>query len=439
MRTLWVAAVAGALAGCTGSGSGDSSWIAGDRGTGSVPIPSDTRRAGREGIRRVTATPPETEAQVAARRQRSVDAAEGLWNRAAALETSNPGTAAGLYRELAENHPESPRAAEAKFREGRARYRAHQYQEAIDAFQRYMEVAPTNPNLAEVEELVFRSGVEYLATLHGFRAIFNTKEAGYEALQYVAETFPNGAYADDALIALGDAHRTENDKEGWVRSVLAFKLLLLRYPDSPLATRARLGLATTYLTRDQGTRYNGGFTDLDPRESLPSDMEQAALMGRVVSGPELALAEYEAILADGRATPAERAVAERGIVTARERLAQKDLRTANWYAGRSPAAADTYRRSAAEWRDPSPASAPPATPASPLPAAGPPRESPAPATPASPPPPVPPRATPPAPTLGPPPTVPGAGDPTRTAAPRVPGALPPPDSRRLPGATRGSE
>jgi outer membrane protein assembly factor BamD (BamD/ComL family) len=447
MRTLLVAATASVLAACTGggSGAGDASFLTGSRDSGgSVPIPSDTRRAGREGLTRRVEVTPETEAQAAARHQRSLATAESLWNRAQSVEAANPSTAAGLYRELAESHPDSPRAAEAKFREGRARFQARQYQEAVEALQRYMEVAPTNQHLAEVEEIVYRSGVGYLATLRGLRAVFRTKALGYEALQYVAETFPNGVYADDALLALGAAHRQEDDKEGWIRAVLAYKLLLLRYPESPLVASARLGLGDAYLARDQGDGYHAGFTDLDPREDMPTDVEQAALNGPVKSGAELALAQFEALLADGRATPEEHAAAQRGAAQARERLAAKDRRAAAWYARRGgAAAAEPYYRSAAERQGtgagpvsaPQVTAVPPPFPPVPPPVTLP-RTTPVPAAPA----PLPPGPPPPPPSGTPAPAPsPYAPDPTRTAAPGPNGALPPPAVRRVPGATSGSE
>ncbi len=449
---LALALVGAAAPGCTdvgGSGASSPGLPTGDRGKGSVPIPGDVRRSGREGIE-MAPKKALTEAEEEARRSRSVAVAEQLWRQAEAAEAGNPGGAADAYRDIAEDHPESPRAAEAKFREGRGRYRAHDYRDAFEAFRRYMEIAPTNQHLAEVEELVFESGKRYLASVRGFSGVFKSKDEGYAMLQYVAETFPNGRLADDALLALGDALYREEDKDRWIEAVQHYRSLLLRYPESDLRPAAHLGLAKTYLVRDQGSLWHGGYVDLDPREETPTDPAQMAFAGSVGSAPLLALEAYEALLKENEATPgrasaAQVAAAEQGVRTAKERLAAKDARIAAWYGGMNGGrAADPYRRSAAELRGQTappplappvipplppptaePVAAPPAGTQPPVPPPTPPPQPPSPSTPVAPPPVTPPTP----PTTLPPPFPPTTTNPP-VLPPAVPASLPPPKIRR---------
>ncbi len=439
--------------GSDGTGGSSLGLLSGDRGRGSIPIPNDPNRRGRENLPD-PALREQSEAEQAASRERALAAAEQLWARAVAVEPRDPEEAAELFHDLVEDYPVSPRAGEAKLREARAYYRAGEHADAAEALERYLEIAPANPHLAEVEELLYRCGVEYLAGIRGFFAFLRSEEPGYKILAYVPTAFPNGRFADDALLALGRAYEREDDKDGWIEAAKAYKRLLLLYPDSPLVPEARLGLAEVHLLRDQGTGYHGGFVDLDPREKLPDDPQVLAQAGPVVSGPGQALVHYEAVLALARERPGsvsgeQAAAATAGAAAARERLAAKDEAAAAWYAGRGAgAAAEVYRRDAATRRaggtQPAfpylpPVSAPP-VPQPPQPAV--PQPQPAPTPVAAPQPPVPqppvpqpPVPRPPVPQPAPPPAPPPTTAPPPAPAPD-PSALPPPTIRRLPPVGR---
>lgn len=348
------------LPGCSGSSPGGSSAGMGvsQLGTKVVPVPGDTRRAGREGfsvapVRKLT---PEEEA---AARARSTEATERLWSQAERLEERDPEEAGEAYREIVEQHPGSPRAAEARFREGRAFVRAGEYREGMEALKAYMDLVPANPHLAEIEQLCFEAGTRYLRSMTGLTAIFMSRDVGYGMLDYIPQAFPNGEYADDALLALGDAYAAEDDKDLWMKAVVAYRSLLLRYPDSELRPRAWLGVARTGLRRDQGTAWHGGYVQLDPREPLPDasqDPAALAFAGPVESGPRLALRACDALLAEeqrapGRASADDLAQAEALRARARAALAAKEEAIAAWYGNASGGwAADPYRREAARLR-----------------------------------------------------------------------------------------
>lgn len=355
-----LAALALPAAACSGGSSGASSagMTLSQLGASTVPIPGDTRRAGREGFSvapRREASSAEQEAALA----RSRETAERLWTQAERLEPRDPEEAAETYREIAEDHPASPRAAEARFREGRAFVRAGEHREGVEALKAYMDLVPANPHLSEVEQLCFEAGTRYLRGISGLEGIFMSRDVGYGMLEYVPATFPNGAYADDALLALGDAYGAQDDKDLWIKAVLSYRSLLLRYPASELRAQAWLGLARTCLRRDQGTSWHGGYVQLDPREPLPDDTQDPAALafaGPVQSGPRLALQACEALLAEearspGSASAQQQAEARALAARARAQLAAKDEAIAAWYGNASGGwAADPYRREAARLR-----------------------------------------------------------------------------------------
>lgn len=347
-----------ATAGCAGvEGPDVPDWLGGggDQATRQVVIPNQVSG----GARNARPLPGSSDALVQAQgmtpEQRSQRAgeAEALWQRA--NQTTNLELAGDLYQELAADFPESPNAAEAMFRYGAARYRQGQWNEAIEALVNYMSSIPVNPHLAEVEEMLYTSAIRMLNTSGGLQKLFVSNERPLNTLDFVAQTFPAGSYADDALLRIAQYHQQD---EAWPLAVLHYKELLIRYPDSEWSFRARLGLADSYLQRDQGDPYHAGFVDLDPRETY--DTEQAQTFGADVrSSVRMALEQYEAFLERIELDPARRAEYAQEVAYARRMrsqvrnsLAAKDLRIARWYRGQGDRqAARTYLQYAAAYDD----------------------------------------------------------------------------------------
>lgn len=279
--------------------------------------------------------------------------ADALWARANA--TTDVGDAGDLYADLASDFPEHPQAAEAMYRHGLARYRQGAYTEAIQTLVAYMASVPVNQHLPEVEEMLYTSGLEELSPGSGIASIFRSNEIALNTLDYVAQTFPAGSYADDALLKLAEYYQRE---EEWALAVLHYKELLIRYPDSEWSFVGLLGLADSYLQRDQGDPYHAGFVDLDPRETYPN--ERAETFGAdVKSSLQMALENYEAFLERIERDPARRgeyatqvAYAQRMRMEIRNAIAAKDLRIARWYRAKGDVqGARTYLRYAAAYSD----------------------------------------------------------------------------------------
>jgi hypothetical protein len=205
-------------------------------------------------------------------------------------------------------------------------------------------------------------GKRWLASIRGLAGIFKDEEQGYAMLQWVADTFPNGTHADDALFTLAESLRRKGDKDALVQSVQHYRALLLRYPRCDVAAEAHLGLAATYEARDQGAAYHGGYVDVDPREPIPDDPVQLANAGPVISALEMAAYEYQGVFelleqCPSLVSESQRSRAATGLRRVQERIASKEERIGASYGGRSSArgqpyyrAADARRRAAAEGR-----------------------------------------------------------------------------------------
>ncbi len=413
----------------------------GTRGGGRPDSPSLERMAESEAIARA-----DREKTAAEKRAEEQKRADDLWAAALRKQATDPEDAADDFKELAEKHKTSPHAEEAQWLAADGYFRAREWNDTIGVLEAYLKTNPVNPHLAEVERMLYESSIQVFAGARGISGIFRSRQRGYDGLKAIVERVPEGAYADDALLALGDQYVDEMDYE---TAALQYRNILLRYPDSEWSFRARLKLADAYLARDQGSAYHAGYIDIDPRTPVTPQSSASRPVRSVV---EAALEQYQAFLDRIAADPGRRAeyanevvYAERKVAECRQRLADKDRSIAGWCASRGQAnAAATYQRfatNAAEGRtwcsgmpagaSPRPALAPavvpPATVAPPPPPS--PVLPPSVLPPTAPPPTAPPRTgppPPPTPTAPAPPPAPPS-DPTPT-----PGPLPPP--RHIPGA-----
>lgn len=292
-------------------------------------------------------------AEVAALQAERRRIAESLWARANQERIADE--QADLYADLAEDYPDSVHAAESRFREGEAAFRAGDYSRAFTALRTYMQIAPVNPYQASVERMVFEGGRRMLEEPGGgLLDVFRSDDTALSMLQFVAQNFPAGNYPDDALWVLGRHFQGEGEHES---AMLSFKEILIRYPHSEWTHMTRLALGDTYLERDGGEAYEAGFVDRDPRVALPSP-EMAPRAGPVKSALVMGLDQFETFLENVRAEPrlhaeyaSHVAYAETRTRQIRAGLAAKDERTARYYRDRgSMQAAQLHARSAARWR-----------------------------------------------------------------------------------------
>lgn len=295
---------------------------------------------------------PVTTAEAEALRVERVRQAAAMWSNAE--RTNDAEEAAELYAEIAEEFPEYARAAEARYRAGVMSFRRGEWFESFESLRAYMQIAPVNPHLKDIERMVFVGGQRLLAeNREGVFSVFRSDDGAVAMLGYVPQAFPAGLYADDALYVLGRHYQGAREPD---IAALSYKQLLLSYPESEWVYMTRLALGDTYLERDQGEPYHAGFVDRDPREPLPR-AEAAPFMGPVKSGPELALEQFEAFTAAVEADPRRRVEYAQHLQYARGRaselrrtLAAKERRTAAFYRAQGDTQAATiYEQAAARW------------------------------------------------------------------------------------------
>jgi len=333
---------------CSGSGANSRTPLevpnavsGGTRGGGRPDSPSLERMAESEAIART-----DREREAAAERAEEQKKADELWNAALRKQASDPEDAADDFKELAEKHKTSPHAEEARWLAADGYFRAGEWNDTIGVLEEYLKTNPVNPHLPQVERMLYESSIQVFAGARGFSGIFRSRQKGYDGLKAIVERVPEGAYADDALLALGDQYVDEMDYE---TAALQYRNILLRYPDSEWSFRARLKLADAYLARDQGPAYHAGYVDIDPRTPVTPQSSASRPVRSVV---EAALEQYQAFLDRIAADPGRRAeyanevaYAERKVIECRQRLADKDRTIAQWCAGRGQAtAAATYER-----------------------------------------------------------------------------------------------
>ncbi len=428
----------------------------GTRGGGRPDSPSVERMNDSNAIAQA-----DRDAKAAAEKEAKAAKAEALWNSAGAQAANNDfGDAADDYTKIADEHPDSIHAIEARYLAAVNFVADEDWNPAVAALMQYMTDFPVNPHLREVERMLFDSSIRVIDGATGFKGIFKSDQKGFEGLKAVVERFPEGDLPDDALMRLGPEYAKKDDDSD---AALAYRELLMKYPNSEHALEARLRLADTYLSRDQGAAYHAGYVDLDPRGPKSPQYAQ----GRpIVSCVESALATYRLFLTEDRprASAAQIAYAEGMVSECQNRLAAKDRSISSYYAGKGdPIGASTYARRAdnveagraagevlpppivpgASMTGPSPSGGTPGASRSAPPPFAPPPATPRVATPpVTPPPAVPPPAVPPPyvpppyvpPPYVPPPYVPPPGVPPRYLPPpsQVPPFVPPP---ALPPAT----
>ncbi len=355
--TLAALGVGGGLAACQGGAAEGRDLFSGNPDPG-VPYQSPSAvSGGTRGGGRPAAPDPvrvaEEDAAFAAKQKAEADAAklaearkaDALWAEAEAERDADD--AADVYRKLATDHKDSPRAEEARWRSAVKYFEAGEWSDALSALDVYTKDFPVNPHLADAERMMYDASLKhYDESSSGLGKIFKSNQASFDTLTSIVDRFPHGQYADDALLMLGEYYRR---KEDYASAALQYRNLLIRYPDSEWSFQARLRLGDVYLARDQGSPYHAGYVDLDPREPLSP---QASATRPVRSCLEAALAEYEIFLERIAADPARRAEYAGDVAYARERaadcrrrLADKDRAVAGYYSSRGQAtAADAYNR-----------------------------------------------------------------------------------------------
>ncbi len=107
--------------------------------------------------------------------------------------------AANAFEEVERQHPYSQWATRAKLLAAFARYQAMDYDDAIDTFERFIQLHPGNPNVAYA---YYMRALCYYERLADVRRDQTNAQYALKALQDVISRFPETTYARDAALKL---------------------------------------------------------------------------------------------------------------------------------------------------------------------------------------------------------------------------------------------
>lgn len=114
-----------------------------------------------------------------------------------ALEDENYRVAARMFDEVERQHPYSAWATKAQLMAGFAHYQANNYDEAVIALDRFIQLHPGHKDVAYAYYLRALSFYERISDVSRDQ---NTTERALESLQEVVRRFPDSTYARDARL-----------------------------------------------------------------------------------------------------------------------------------------------------------------------------------------------------------------------------------------------
>jgi len=116
-----------------------------------------------------------------------------------ALLEGDFGVAAERFDEVERQHPYSVWATKAQIMAAYARYQANEYEAAVAAADRYIDLHPGNPDIAYAYYL---KAIAYYEQISDVGRDQSVTQKAQDALEAVVRRFPDSAYADDARLKL---------------------------------------------------------------------------------------------------------------------------------------------------------------------------------------------------------------------------------------------
>jgi outer membrane protein assembly factor BamD len=115
------------------------------------------------------------------------------------LEAGDDKKAAKLFDEVERQHPYSSWATKAQLMAAYSHYRANEYDEAVAAADRFIELHPANPDVAYAYYLKGLSYYERISDIHRDQEM---TEQARKVFEDVVARFPNSEYARDARLKI---------------------------------------------------------------------------------------------------------------------------------------------------------------------------------------------------------------------------------------------
>lgn len=172
------------------------------------------------------------------------------------LDTNQPKIAAALFDEVERQHPYSPWARRAQLMSAFSYYAAQDYNKAIDAARRFLEIHPGNKDAPYAYYLIGLSYYEQISDVERDQKI--TLQAK-TALEEVAKRFPASEYANDARLKLDlvEDHLAGKEMEigryyersgKWISAQIKFQNVVDNYQTTSHAPEALYRLVETSLS-----------------------------------------------------------------------------------------------------------------------------------------------------------------------------------------------
>lgn len=115
------------------------------------------------------------------------------------LEAGDDKQAAKLFDEVERQHPYSSWATKAQLMAAYAHYRANQYDEAVTAADRFIDLHPANP---DVPYAYYLKGLSYYERISDIHRDQEMTEQAKKVFEDIVTRFPNSEYARDARLKI---------------------------------------------------------------------------------------------------------------------------------------------------------------------------------------------------------------------------------------------
>lgn len=163
-------------------------------------------------------------------------------------------TAGDLLEDYLEQYPGSQYDERARFLLGNARFKEDAFEKSFSAFKDFSALYPVSDLGAEVVELEYVMGKDFLDGLRStFFGIFSNASIGEKIMEHIVENYPSSARASDAQWALARYHMRDED---WPKAQAAFRFVATQYPTSEWYTPALFYAAYCQYRQVKGAPYD---------------------------------------------------------------------------------------------------------------------------------------------------------------------------------------
>lgn len=170
------------------------------------------------------------------------------------LEAGDDKKAAKLFDEVERQHPYSSWATRAQLMAAYAHYRANEYDDAVAAADRYIELHPANP---DVPYAYYLKGLSYYERISDIHRDQEMTEQAKKVFEDIVTRFPNSEYARDARLKIDLANDHLAGKEMvigryyltrgfYLAAINRFRAVIDRYQTTTHTPEALLRLTEAY-------------------------------------------------------------------------------------------------------------------------------------------------------------------------------------------------